>query len=194
MGKGNMWPHFCEKYLRLNMLWFGNQISYPVNKSQMQLMKYTTDIYGWHFWHTYDLMNSCKDTHFKWWLQSGIKTCNQTTKVFSQDNKIYLHISLCLYSANFSLILLPSKSNLPRVKHTAGSGQAVNIICISLLVISTSFFVGFQHLKLFAFSIWRSWSKCPIKPPDLWMLTTNKCQDWQVQLGQRGFSSQCGFH
>lgn len=27
LWKGNMWPHYWEKYLRLNMLWSGRQIS-----------------------------------------------------------------------------------------------------------------------------------------------------------------------
>ena len=146
-----MWRHYWEKYLRLSMLWSGRQISHPVNKCQIQLMKYTTDVYGWHFWHMYDLMNNCKNTHFTRWLQSGIKTFNRTTEVFSQDDKIHLHISLYLYSANLTLILLPSQWNVSRVKHTMRWGQAANTISISLLVTSTSFTFGFQHLKLFGF-------------------------------------------
>lgn len=109
LGKGSMWPHHWQKYLILNTLWSGRQISCPINRSQMQQTKYTTHVYGCHFWCMYDFMNNCKDTHFKWWLQSGIKTCNQTTEVFSQDDKIHLHISLYLYSANTSPTHLPSQ-------------------------------------------------------------------------------------
>lgn len=149
-------------------------------------------------------MADISDICMTWWTVA--KTCilngdcNQRLKHAIKLQKYLVKMIKCIFMYLYvfiqpiSLIHFPSESNLLRVKHTTGSGQAVNMIYISLLVISTSFFVGFQHLKLFVFSIWRSWSKCPVKPPDLWMPTTNECQDWQVQLGQRGFSSQYGFH
>lgn len=106
-------------------------------------------------------MAEISDIRMTWWtiakthILSG--DCNQGLKHAVKLQKYlakmikYTFIYLYIFIQLVPLIHLPNQYNISRVKHTMGSGQAVNIICISMLVISTSFMFGFQHLKLFGF-------------------------------------------